>query len=84
MPLIAYSCENQHISKKFVRQAKHAPASPMCDVCKQQMKRMLSAPSSVSKIVVDNGIQARAVEIIPNIVELNQEKSSRTYRSEDE
>lgn len=43
---------------------------------------MLSSPSSMSKIVVDNGVQARAVEIVPNIVELNQERASKNYKGD--
>jgi hypothetical protein len=84
MPLIAYGCENSHVSKKFVRQAKDAPAFLICATCKSNMKKLLSSPSSISKITIDNGVQARSVEIIPNIVELNEERSSRTYRTEDE
>lgn len=80
MPLIAYLCENKHISKKLVRQAKDAPISLVCDLCGYVMKKQLSSPSSLSKVVIDNGIQARSVEIIPNIIELNKERSEKDYR----
>jgi len=47
------------------------------------MKKMLSAPTSLSKVTVDNGFQAKAVEIIPNIIELNEERSSKDYREKE-
>jgi hypothetical protein len=82
MPIFAYSCEEKHLVKKFYRSAKDAPTCLICDECKKEMKKMLSAPSSGSKIVVDNGFQARAVEITPNIIEINQERANKNYREE--
>lgn len=46
------------------------------------MKKLLSAPSSSSKITVDNGFQARAVEIRPDIVEINEERSNKNLRED--
>lgn len=46
------------------------------------MKKILSSPSSSSKISVDNGVQARAVEISPDIIETNEERSKKNYREE--
>ncbi len=83
MPIINYTCECKNSSKHFYRQAKDAPADLPCGNCGQRLKKALSIPSSSSKIVVDNGVQARAVEVIPNIVELNQERSAKDYRTED-
>jgi hypothetical protein len=83
MPLINYLCECKKTVSKFFRQAKDAPAFFTCPDCKKDtLKKQLSSPSSLSKIVVDNGVQARAVEIIPNIVELNEERSNKDYREE--
>lgn len=83
MPLIAYSCELcKHVVKKFVRTAKDALSSIICDKCANQMKKLLSSPSSTSKITVDNGVQARAVEIHPDIVEINEERSNKNYRED--
>lgn len=81
MPLIAYQCECGIATKKFVRSAKDAPASLICK-CEKTMKKLLSAPSSASKISVDNGFQARAVEITPNILEINEERSNKNLRED--
>lgn len=82
MPIILYSCPCGHSSKKFFRQAKQAPASFLCEKCKKDMKKELRSPTNGSTIVIDNGVQARAVEIIPNIIELNEEKSNKDYRED--
>ena len=82
MPLIAYVCECNHSEKRFFRQAKDAPVTVACTKCQKQMKKILSSPSSSSKISVDNGVQARAVEIIPDIVEINKARSEKDYREE--
>ena len=83
MPLIAYSCSCNHTVKKFVRDARKAHPFLVCDKCGLEMKKMLSAPTSLSKVTVDNGFQAKAVEIIPNIIELNEERSSKDYREKE-
>lgn len=80
MPLIYYVCECGHSKKNFVRSAKKAQASLVCDKCAKAMNRTLSAPSSASKISVDNGVQAKRVEIDPNIVEINEARSNKDYR----
>jgi hypothetical protein len=83
MPIINYTCECKYLVGKFFRRAKDSPASVSCAKCGLQMKKTLSIPSTSSKIVVDNGVQARAVEVIPNIVELNQERAAKDYSTED-
>ena len=82
MPIMVYSCECKNIVKKFYRSAKDSPTVLLCDKCQKEMKKVLSSPSSVSKIVVDNGVQARSVEIVPNIVQLNQERASKNYKGD--
>lgn len=83
MPLIAYKCDCGHIISKFERQAKNAPAFLTCPFCKTEtLKKQLSSPSSGSKIVVDNGVQARAVEIVPDIIEINKARSEKDYRED--
>lgn len=82
MPMIAYGCECGQVIKKFVRMAKDAPSSLTCTNCSKSMKKLLSAPSSTSKIVIDNGVQSRAVEIHPDIVEINEARSAKNYRED--
>lgn len=84
MPLIHYSGECGHSVSKFYRQAKDAPAFFACpaDDCYHDLKKQLKAPSSASKVTVDNGVQARAVEINPDIVEINKKRSEKDYRED--
>jgi hypothetical protein len=84
MPLIVYACKAGHITKKLTRQAKDAPASFPCPAedCYHEAKKQLSAPNSASKISIDNGVQARAVEINPDIVEINKARSEKNYRED--
>lgn len=82
MPLIAYLCECKNSAKKYYRQVKDIPAFIICEKCNKEMKKLLSSPTNSSKIVVDNGFQARQVEIIPDIIEINQERSKKDYREE--
>lgn len=77
-----YVCECKHVEKKFYRQVKEAPAFFLCPKCGKDMKKTLSAPFSSSKIVIDNGHQARSVEIIPDIIEINKARSEKNYKEE--
>lgn len=80
MPIIAYLCSCGQVAKKFYRQVKEAPAAFLCEHCNSaDMKRQMSAPNSASKISVDNGVQARAVEINPDIIAINKERSEKDY-----
>lgn len=83
MPIIVYSCPEKHVLKKFCRSAADAPVSYHCETCGGIMTRQLSAPSSESKVIVDNGFQARAVEVNPDIIAINKERSNKDYRNED-
>lgn len=82
MPLIAYKCECGAVEKKFIRNPKEIPPSSVCPKCSKDMKKMLSSPSSGSKIVIDNGHMARSVEITPNIIEINKARSEKDYSQE--
>lgn len=84
MPLIHYICEYDHSFSKFYRQAKDAPAYQSCckPDCDKKSKRQLKAPSSTSKVMMDNGFQARAVEVNPDIVEINEARSNKDYRED--
>lgn len=80
MPIIRFKCECTNEVGKFFRRVSDVPFSFPCNKCAKDMKKVLSAPNSGSKIVIDNGVQARAVEIVPDIVEINKERSSKNYR----
>jgi len=77
MPLIPYSCECGASGRKFYTRAVEAKTFLPCTVCGKEMKRRMSAPSNSSKITVDNGSQPRAVEILPNVLELNEERAKK-------
>jgi hypothetical protein len=82
MPLIAYLCECKNSKSKLFRRVADAPATIICDKCNKEMKKTLSMPSQSSKITVDNGFQARAVEIMPDIIQVNEERSKKNYRED--
>jgi hypothetical protein len=48
--------------------------------CEVGMKKQLSAPSSTSVITVDNGHQAKAVEVNLEVVKSNEENSTKDFR----
>lgn len=79
MPLIHYLCGCGYSASKFFRQVAEAPAVFLCTKCGQNQKKQLSAPSSTSKIVVDNGVQARATEVNLEIVEDIQARSTKDF-----
>jgi hypothetical protein len=64
---------------KFYRQIASAPGGLICE-CGGEYKKQLSAPTNSSKIVLDNGVQAKAVEVDLNIIESNIENSTRDFR----
>jgi hypothetical protein len=79
MPLIAYTCECNHSKSKLFRRVAEAPATIVCEKCNKEMRKTLSSPTQSSKITVDNGFQARPVEIMPDIIEVNEERSRKNY-----
>lgn len=78
MPLIYYLCECGKSKSKFYRLAKDVPAGFSCD-CGKNFKKQLSAPSNASKIVIDNGVQAKSVEVDLQVIASNQENSTRDF-----
>lgn len=80
MPLIKYACTNDQCGKvnsKLYRTGFEVEKEIFCKECKSKSKRILSSPGSSSKITIDNGLQARAVEIDPNIMEINFERAKK-------
>lgn len=74
MPIIRYNCQCGESVGKFYRAGASAPALLPC-VCGLELKRTLAGPTSDSKIVVDNGVQARKVEINVDHIKDSQNKA---------
>jgi hypothetical protein len=79
MPLLYYLCSCGKNVSKFYRIAKDAPIGLAC-VCGAEYKKQLSAPSSKSIITIDNGVQAKSVEVNLATIESNQENSTKDFR----
>ena len=80
MPLIHYVCECRYSISKFYRQPKDAPVTLLCIKCGKDSKKVLKAPSSSSIITVDNGIQAKSVEVNLEVIESNQLEADKDRR----
>lgn len=79
MPMIRYACKCGHSFTKLVRSGKDAKSESICEKCAGAAKRILSSPASQSKIVVDNGLQARAVEINPDIEQIMYDRARKPH-----
>jgi len=76
MPLVRYICSDQNCNTSFpilYRSGKDVKDNVPCKKCGKESKRILSAPTSSSKITIDNG-QPRAVEVNANIIELQEDR----------
>ena len=82
MPLINYACDCGEVYKKYFKSAKDALPSVKCK-CSLEAKKSFGTTSSSHKIVIDNGLMARRLEIDPDIQEINDERSSRNFSEED-
>lgn len=74
MPLIRYICECGISKGKFYRAGGVAPGLFPCE-CGKNMKKILSGPSAESKVVLDNGVQARKVELNLDVMKDNENKA---------
>jgi hypothetical protein len=81
MPIIAYQCSCGLVTKKFYRVVKEIPSCLTCK-CGKDTKRTLSAPSSASIVSIDNGVQARAVEVNLDIVEDVRNRSTKDFKED--
>ena len=84
MPLIRFLCSEESCNSSFVvffKMAKDVSAFTECKVCGKKAKRTLSAPTSSSKIVIDNG-QPRAVEVYSDIMDLAEDRIKPPNRGE--
>jgi hypothetical protein len=80
MPLISYLCKCGKSMSKFFRNSKDAYARLSCD-CGEDYVRQLSAPSQASIVTIDNGVQAKAVEVNLEVITSNIESSTKDYRT---
>lgn len=76
--MIKFVCNNSDCDNEIVKYYKSAKdITPFldCGACGiGKLERQLGAPSSKSTQFVDNGVQARKVEIMNAVVEREQEK----------
>jgi hypothetical protein len=80
MPLIHYSCECLYSASKFFRSPKDAPPTFTCVKCGKESKKMLRAPASTSTLIIDNGVQAKRVEVNLEVIEDIKERSTKDFR----
>lgn len=83
MPLINYKCGCAEIQKKYFKSVKDAPSTVQCMFCNTEGRKVFGTTSSSHKITIDNGLMAKSVEVDPEIMEINDERSSRDYSEED-
>ena len=82
MPRILYRCNNCKKVTPFLLDATKITPTKECGFCGSVAKRTLSAPASEFKIEIDNGVNARVVEINPDILKLNEERREKEKRRE--
>lgn len=82
MPLINYVCGCGESFKKYLKTAKDALTTIKCK-CGLEARKSFGTTSSSHKTVIDNGLMARRLEIDPNIMEINDERSAKDYTEED-
>ena len=74
MPRILYLCSKcSSESKKFYRSSNDILNKINCE-CGGELLRQLSSPNQRSKIIIDNGVQTKAVEIDREIVEIIEDR----------
>lgn len=83
MPLISYICPCGKSFKKYLKSAKLALPTIVCSKCGLEAKKSFGTTSSSHLTVIDNGLMARRLEIDPNIMEINDARSSKDYTEED-
>jgi len=65
---------------RFYRSPKDAPPTFPCKVCGKESKKQLKAPASTSVLYVDNGLQAKRVEVNLEIIEDIKDRSTKNFR----
>lgn len=83
MPLINYTCSCGEVQKKYFKSAKDATLTVKCSKCNAEVRKGFGNTSSSHKVTMDNGLVARAIEISPDIMEINDARSAKDYTEED-
>jgi len=83
MPLISYPCSCGMKINKYFKSVTDAHNSIVCDKCGLEVKKGFGSTSSSHKIVIDSGTMARSIEVDPNIIQINDERSQKDYSEED-
>jgi hypothetical protein len=81
MPIVVYNCSCGIANKKFYRAVKDISLSFTCK-CGIESKRSLSAPSSASVVIMDNGVQAKQVEVNLEVVEDIRNRSTKDFKED--
>lgn len=74
MPRIVYECQCGNVRKKMFTKVEDITNKLECDKCQGDMQRKLSSPCQKSTMIVDNGVQAKAVELNRNIVDIIEDR----------
>lgn len=83
MPIIKYVCNCEEIQKKYFKMAKDAPSFIKCK-CGANAPKRFGSVSIGHKIIIDNGLMAKAVELqSPDIMEINDERARKDQTEDD-
>ena len=75
MPRIKYSCPDCNAEKKkFYKTSGDIKKTIECEKCGGLLKRQLSSPTQNSKMIVDNGVQAKETELNRDIIEIIEDR----------
>ncbi len=80
MPLISFKCKFCGLSQNKMVQSKELKglvSKQDCPFCggEKTFIRQIGAAASATKMVIDNGIMAKSVETLTDIIEINEERS---------
>ena len=85
MPRISYKCSCGNHLKKYYSSHKKVKDKIECDKCEDgELVRQLSSPTTTSEMVMDNGVQSKAVTVNREIVDIieDREESDKKKRGD--
>lgn len=81
MPLITYKCKCGNEEKVLLsgKALKNAVGKKPCPICEDGLGlvRQLGAPGSTSKMIVDTGSMAKAIEVLRDVQEIQENVKNR-------